>query len=110
VAVADLKGDGKPDLVTANASGGFGGSSSNVSVLLGNGDGTFQAAQNYQAGPNPAAVAVVDVNSIGIPSLVVANPSANSVSVLFGRGTEAFYLPPRFPSAPSHLPRWRSRT
>jgi hypothetical protein len=40
VAVGDFNGDGTPDLVVANAG------SSNVSVLLGNGDGSFQAAQS----------------------------------------------------------------
>jgi len=43
VAVADLNGDGKLDLVVANGNG-------NVGVLLGNGDGTFKAAMNYNSG------------------------------------------------------------
>ena len=47
VAVADLDGDGAPDLVTANAY------SDDVSVLLGNGDGSFQAQQRFAAGPWP---------------------------------------------------------
>ena len=44
VATGDFNGDGKPDLVTANAG------SNSVSVLLGNGDGTFQNAVNYAVG------------------------------------------------------------
>src|ERR1700683_2069525 len=42
VAVADVSGAGKPDLITANAYSGYTGGT--VSVLLGNGDGTFKAA------------------------------------------------------------------
>ena len=48
VVVGDFNGDGKPDLAVAN---NF---SNNVSVLLGNGDGTFQAAVNYAAGTIPS--------------------------------------------------------
>src|SRR5437588_9731442 len=44
VAVGDFNGDGKPDLAVANNG------SNNVSVLLGNGDGTFQAATNFGVG------------------------------------------------------------
>ena len=44
VTVGDFNGDGKADLAVAN------GDSNNVSVLLGNGNGTFQAAVNYGAG------------------------------------------------------------
>ncbi|HEV3260798.1 MAG TPA: VCBS repeat-containing protein, partial [Gemmataceae bacterium] len=66
VAVADVNGDGKPDLVTAN---GFNGT---VSVLLGNGDGTFQNAQNFAAGSLPHSLVVADVNGDGKPDLVTA--------------------------------------
>jgi hypothetical protein len=47
IAVGDFNSDGKPDLVTPNAFG------NNVSVLLGNGDGTFQATRFYAAGTFP---------------------------------------------------------
>ena len=55
--VADLNGDGIPDIVTAN----YG--SDTVSVLLGTGDGTFQPAQSFAAGNGPASVAVADLNA-----------------------------------------------
>ena len=91
IAVADVNGDGKPDLVVANAcadsnctSGGV------VGVLLGNGDGTFQAAVSYGSGGQDAeSVAVRDVNGDGNPDLVVANRNG-SVGVLLGNGDGTF--------------------
>ncbi|MFB7337742.1 FG-GAP repeat domain-containing protein, partial [Streptomyces adustus] len=50
VAVGDFNGDGKPDLVTANYESG------SVSVLLGNGDGTFAAKTDSRTGDNPSSV------------------------------------------------------
>ncbi len=76
VAVADLDGDSVPDLVTANAG------SRDVSVLLGNGDGTFQAAVSFAAGDLPLSVAVADLNGDTVPDLVTANESSDDVSVL----------------------------
>src|SRR5436190_1471173 len=83
-AIADLNGDGRPDLVVANGDG--------VSVLLGNGDGSFQTAQNVSAGIRPAAVTVSDVNGDGRPDLVVTNRfmDTNAVSVLLGNGNGTF--------------------
>ena len=65
-------------------------SSGTVSVLLGNGDGTFQAAVNYGAGTNPNSVAVGDFNGDGKPDLAVANGGSNTVSVLLGNGDGTF--------------------
>jgi len=82
VAVGDFNADGRPDLAVAN--GNFFGVlfSDNVSVLLGNGNGTFQVAVNYAAGFTPISVAVGDFNADGRPDLAVANQNSNTVSVL----------------------------
>ncbi len=55
VQVADLTGDGIDDIVTAN----YG--SDTVSVLLGNGDGTFQPQETFAAGDGPASLYVADL-------------------------------------------------
>jgi hypothetical protein len=98
VAVSDFNGDGKLDLAVANQ-GFLDTSSTNVSVLLGNGDGTFQSAVNYSAGFSPSAVAVGDFNSDGRSDLAVANAGIQtnyvyyirgSVSVLLGNGDGTF--------------------
>ncbi len=84
VAVGDFNGDGVQDLAVAN----FG--SNNVSVLLGNGDGTFRAAVNYGAGSGPVSVAVGDFNGDRALDLAVANFGSNNVSVLLGNGDGTF--------------------
>ena len=78
LAVGDINGDGKPDLVTASYYGTV------VSVLLGNGDGTFQLPANYNAGSSPRSVVVADFNGDGKADLAVANHSSGNVSVLLG--------------------------
>jgi hypothetical protein len=88
IALADLRGNGTLDVVTANFT--FGGATGTVSVLLGNGDGTFQAKQDYAVGANPHNVQVADLDGDGHPDIVVTNRSSNSVSVLLGNGDGTF--------------------
>ena len=76
VAVGDFNADGRPDLAVANSS------SNNISILLGNANGTFQIAVNYAAGTNPTSVAVGDFNADGRPDLAVANSSSNVTVIL----------------------------
>src|SRR2546425_10353811 len=64
-----------------------------VSVLLSNGDGTFQPARTFAAGTSPYFVAVGDVNGDGRPDLAVANYNSHNVSVLLGNGDGAFQPP-----------------
>lgn len=89
VALADLNGDGKLDLVVANGSSGST-VGQTVTVLLGNGNGTFQTPRAYPSGTNPLAVVVGDLNSDGKLDLVVANAGSNNVSVLLGNGDGTF--------------------
>jgi Calx-beta domain/FG-GAP-like repeat/FG-GAP repeat len=86
LAVADLNGDGKLDLVTANAD-------RSASVLLGKGDGAFQAARDYAIGSGSGfsgGVAVADFNGDGKPDLVQANVADDSVGVLLGNDDGSF--------------------
>ncbi len=57
-----------------------------ASVLLGNGDGTFQAATSYPTATMPAALTAGDFNRDGILDLAVVDWTANSVSILLGKG------------------------
>jgi hypothetical protein len=79
VAIAEVDGDGKPDLLLVNTL------SNNVGVLLGNGDGTFQPAVTFGSGAEfPGSIIVADVNGDGKPDLVVTNqcsPNCDSQSV-----------------------------
>ena len=86
VAVGDFNLDGDLDLATANSFGGAG----NVSVLLGNGDGTFQIAVNYPAVVNPYSVGTGDLNGDGKPDLAVVSLYSTNVAVLLGNGDGTF--------------------
>jgi hypothetical protein len=83
IALADLNGDGQLDIVTATKYGTGGGE---TDVLLGNGDGTFRAAQTV--GPAAEAVAVADFNHDG--KLDIASVGFGSTSVELGNGDGTF--------------------
>jgi hypothetical protein len=89
VAVADVNGDGKSDLLVANQCGTSNSCApGSVGVLLGNGDGTFQAAKIYKGADYILWVATADVNGDGNPDLLVAGN--DTVSVLLGNGDGSF--------------------
>jgi hypothetical protein len=86
VAAGDLNLDGKLDLAVANNG------SNTISVLLGNGDGSFASVTPVFANNAPRAIAIADVNADGKPDVVTANLS-QSVTVLAGLGTGRFAAP-----------------
>lgn len=97
VEVADLTNNDLPDLVVDYADQNF------VSVLLNNGDGTFQAPRDYavgafQAGNNSVAfvsdykreMVIADFTDNGIPDIAVVNYQSDSISLLLGLGDGTF--------------------
>ncbi len=92
VAIADLDGDGKPDLAAANPDSGI------VAVLLNGGKGAFLPAINYWELPAPRAVVAADFDGDGRIDLaetnhLVADPGSGVVEVLFNQGKAVFGAP-----------------
>ena len=90
VQLADLNGDGKPDIVTGNEDG-------IVSVLLNLGDGTFGPKHDYERGGDGALAdgtffAIGDLNGDDKPDLATSNgfESAKGISVLLNNGDGTF--------------------
>lgn len=93
LAAADINHDGHLDLVVADFGGTAG--TPDMAVLLGNGDGTFQTARHFTAGPGfPFSVALADFNGDGNLDAVVAQGGfSGAVSVLLGDGQGRFGSP-----------------
>jgi hypothetical protein len=86
VVTADLNNDGAADLVVSNYDG------NSISVLLGNGDGTFSAApgSSQALGTNPLGLTGADINGDGNPDVVVTNRGASTFSLYTGNGDGTF--------------------
>jgi hypothetical protein len=84
----DFNGDGMLDLAAVNNSSG------DVTILLGNGDGTFVTHGTYAVGSRPLDVTVADVNGDGHLDLIVGHDTTFGPSVLLGDGTGTFVLQP----------------
>jgi len=83
----DFDGDGIEDLVAANEG------DNNLSILLGNGDGTFQTATTISAGDGSAGLAAADLNGGGTLDLVVGNLFDGNIGVFLGNGDGTFQAP-----------------
>ena len=81
-AVADVNGDGKPDIIVTG--------SGEVGVLLNNGNGTFQNPVTYPVGVAQGGLIVADVNGDGKPDILVSNQNSNDIGVLLGNGDGTF--------------------
>ncbi|MDD5543997.1 MAG: FG-GAP-like repeat-containing protein [Acidobacteriia bacterium] len=98
VVAGDFNGDSKIDLAVVNF-GPMDGGDGTLSVLLGNGDGTFQSAVSYNLGFNPTSAVVGDFNGDGKLDLVAVNNGdggGGSLSILIGKGDGTFQTPVNF--------------
>jgi uncharacterized protein (TIGR03437 family) len=99
-AAGDFNQDGRPDLAVATSD------FDKVSVLLGQGNGTFGAATNFDTGDFPIAIVTGDFNADGRLDVVTANqPTTNNVSLLLGNGSGGLGAPTNFSvsGSPTHL-------
>jgi hypothetical protein len=88
--LADLNHDGNVDIVVANSLGSLPSDEDSVTVVLGNGDGTFKAPVQYLVGATPYSIAVADFNGDGVPDIAVANYASDDISILLGQGDGTF--------------------
>jgi hypothetical protein len=82
--VGDFDADGNPDIAFVSATG------TGVSVLLGNGDGTFDAKVDYPTGSEPIGLVAADLNGDGKLDLATINFGSSTISVLLGKGDGTF--------------------
>ncbi len=92
VVVGDVNNDTKLDIITANAG------ADSSSVLLGNGNGTFQTKTDYPTGTYPISVVVGDVNNDTKLDIIIANFNGASSSVLLGNGDGTFQTKTDYPT------------
>lgn len=96
LAAADFNKDNKLDLALADQN------SNHVVVLLGNGDGHFQAARSFALASSAGGfdVAVGDFNGDGVPDIAATNPVAGTVDILLGKGDGNFQAAAAFNAVP----------
>ncbi|HEY0702606.1 MAG TPA: FG-GAP-like repeat-containing protein [Candidatus Acidoferrales bacterium] len=75
------------DMIVANEN------ANTLTVLLGNGDGTFQPPLTVTTGTTPTSIAVADFNNDGISDLAVVNKGANTIGIYLGNGDGTFKAP-----------------
>lgn len=93
IAAADFNGDGNVDLVAATGN-------NSISVLLGNGTGTFPTHVQYGVPGNPVAITVGDFNNDGKLDVATADQYTGQVSVLLGNGDGTFQTHNEYSAGP----------
>ena len=91
----NITNNANADLVVTNST------DNTVSILLGNGDGTFAAQQVFNTGKGPAGVATADFNGDTKPDLAVTNQTDSTVSILLGNGDGTFQTQTTFATGSS---------
>ncbi len=84
VKAGDFNQDGFSDLVTSNIS------ANTLSLLFGNGDGSFQAQMSIRVCKEPRNLAVLDLNRDGHEDLAIACSGSNQVAIFTGQGGGTF--------------------
>ncbi len=92
----DFNGDGKQDLALSDNDDGSG--TGSVVILLGNGDGTFQAAKSFAVAGNPFSIAAADFNRDGNLDIAVTDENQLVAWVLLGNGDGTLRSPVSIPS------------
>ena len=87
VTVADVNGDSNNDILTANWG------SNDISVLLGDGNGSFGFGGSYDVGRGPTKIHVIDIRNDGIMDVITLNENSDDLTILIGEGDGTFHSP-----------------
>ena len=97
-ALADLNGDGHPEVIVANEEKSAIDDGGSIAILMNKGDDTFAGPVQYTAGNRPVNAAIGDVNGDGIPDIVTADNFGSTISVLIGNGNGTFKASVHYPT------------
>lgn len=100
VAIADMNRDGKGDLLLTDTTSGA------ISIVLGNGDGSFRSPISVAAGKAPQGVASADLNGDGIADLLAVDQNAAQLYAYLGRGDGSVMNTQMLPTASGGAPLW----